>query len=232
MHPCPAYKCRGWDGNPTLTDQPMCDHHRAKVRDALTGLPVVYVQLEDAMPAGSGVVDDGRTGAVKASSAPLPINPQARSLQDDMLAVTLEAEIATRRKARLSPRRLPHPYHPHGVELTTLTRRSELLAKHHESMLAADAHYGIEVLRITHAARSLLGYTRLVHRLDVPCPYCDTIAVVRDDGSSWVRCEDCGATFDEQHYGLLVRMVADQLPAQAARKAHAHLTSTREGYGW
>lgn len=230
MHPCPAYKCRGWDGNPTLTDAPMCDYHVGKVVEALGDMPKLYVRVEDAMAAGTGVVDDGATHT-KAAAAPLPINPQARALQDDMLAVTLEAEIATRRKARLSPRRRPHPYHPHGVELVTLTRRCKMLETHSASMLEADTYYGVELLRIAHAVKALLGENKLVHRLDVPCPYCDTIALVRDNGSSWVRCEECNATFSEESYGLLVRMVADRVPTQPKRR-HATVESSREGFGW
>jgi ribosomal protein L37AE/L43A len=210
----------------------MCDHHTGKVLEALRAMPVQYGHLRG-MTSGAGI-DDG-SKHTKGDAAPVPINVQARSLQDDMLALTLEAHDAVARRAKLSLPPKRHPHHPHGVEWVTITRRCRVLAAHHVVMIEADARYGVEALRIHHAIRSLLGETRLAHRLDPPCPYCDTIALVREDGSSWVRCENCGAAFDDKHYGLLVRMVADQLPPQPARvrkSVHAKVDDRTYGRGW
>lgn len=230
MHPCPAIKCRGFDGNPTITDAPMCDHHTLKVRDAITGLPALYMQLEGAMEAGSVTYDNDGARHTKSSAAPLAINPQARSLQDDMLGLTRNAEINVRAAARLSPPPVRHPHHPHGVELVTLRRRCMVLAAHHRTMLDADVTHGVDILRITHSTRSLLGLTRLIHRLAAPCPECDHVALCREDGSSYVQCRMCGVAFDEDTYGLLTRMLADgtTIPTQTRRS----VASSAEGVGW
>jgi ribosomal protein S27E len=208
LHPCPAIKCRGFDGNPTITNTPMCEHHTLKVRDTINNLPRLYLQIQGSMSAGSVTYDDG-SRHTKGASAPLAINPQARAIQDDMLAVTRRADAVVRTLARLSPPPRRHPHHPHGRELVTLAARCKMLTEHYTTMLEGDVACGVEILRIAHATRSMLGLTRLVHRLKDPCPKCDHAALCREDGSSYVQCRVCGVAFNEDTYGLLARMTGD-----------------------
>jgi len=59
-------------------------------------------------------------------------------------------------------------------------------------------------------ADHLLGWVRLVHRLAAPCPYCDTLTLVRDDGDDKVRCTVCRRTWHEAEYRHFVRMLLEE----------------------
>jgi hypothetical protein len=56
----------------------------------------------------------------------------------------------------------------------------------------------------------LSGVDVLVHRLVAPCPRCDTFALTRVDGDDEVRCAVCHNTWPEEHYQLLVRILAGE----------------------
>jgi Zn ribbon nucleic-acid-binding protein len=57
-------------------------------------------------------------------------------------------------------------------------------------------------------ARRVLELTRLVHRLEAPCPDCDLLALYREDGAAYVRCAACGAAWSEELYVSLARVIA------------------------
>lgn len=54
------------------------------------------------------------------------------------------------------------------------------------------------------------GLDRLRHRLKAPCPACDRLTLVRDDGSDLVQCAACRASWDESAYQRLVGVLADE----------------------
>ena len=225
MHPCPAPKCRDKaDGNPTLVSTPMCPFHTRKFTEAIREFPSLYAQLHFAILDGTATIDgDVNVTGSKAISA--PINTHARALQEDMLAVTRDAEVHYRlRKGWSSNYRC-------GLEVDRLADRCKWLAAHYEGVLEADADYGVRVLKIKHGARSLLGLGRLLHRLPAPCPECDCLALVRESGSSSVECRACGYSMAEESYGLLARVLAADLPA-SERQPRPTLASGAEGYGW
>lgn len=224
MHPCPAPKCRDQaDGNPSLVSTPMCAYHTRKFGEAIIELPSLYVQLELAMGKSGNIGDDVKVGGSKAQ--PVPINAQARALQEDMLDATRDAEVHYRLRRGWS--RNPRP----GVELKRLTERCRWLALRHAEILDVDADYGVRVLKIKHSARVLLGLNRLVHRLPAPCPECDCLGLVRESGSSYVECRACGYEMGEDSYGLLARVLAADLPAPRS-PSRVPLASGGEGHGW
>ncbi len=73
------------------------------------------------------------------------------------------------------------------------------------------AQGAIELMRLAGRARHLLGRTRLVHRLDVPCPTCGVKALTRQDGAGQVRCESCGRAEPEERYQRLVVVLAGEM---------------------
>lgn len=59
--------------------------------------------------------------------------------------------------------------------------------------------------------RVILGRTRLVHRLPMPCSRCGHRALVREDGAEQVDCEHCGDRVPEDRYRWLCRVAVDVL---------------------
>ncbi|MGH8571858.1 MAG: hypothetical protein ACREX8_04685 [Gammaproteobacteria bacterium] len=51
--------------------------------------------------------------------------------------------------------------------------------------------------------RATLGHTKLVHQLPAPCPHCDTMSLVRDDGDDHVHCQRCHLRWPEADYRRL-----------------------------
>ncbi len=93
----------------------------------------------------------------------------------------------------------------------------------------AGADAGKEILGLRHKSRSVLGETRMVERLDVPCPdpTCDLLMLVRVQGSSYAaECKACGRLLSEAEYHAWVRLYAatlshKDLPPLPARDSSA-----------
>lgn len=177
IHPCPAPKCSDVDGNAVLTDQPMCAHHVGKVAQALADLPRLYDACTAALlPGQRGGSDDVRVSTSRIE-APVPIDLEPRAAQEDMLNLLREhLDIA---RGRCNERRLL-------VQLVAWARAD--LA----DLLAVDVEFGVEVLKIKHRIRAMLGLNRFVHRLVAPCPACHAPLLTREDGSELVICRSCG----------------------------------------
>jgi hypothetical protein len=69
---------------------------------------------------------------------------------------------------------------------------------------------GLWVLTAVRNVERLSGRDVLVHRLVAPCPRCDTFALTRRDGEDQVRCAVCHNAWPEEHYQLLVRILAGE----------------------
>lgn len=204
VHPCPVTRCKGVDDNPVLIadTEAMCRYHREKVRQAVNEMPSVYHQLRNALFDASARGEDAKVQV--SFSAPIPMNVAARSLQDDMLALVRNAERGYRQR-RGHDEPAPHQ----GREQVALRIGVAFVVAHLDAILVDEPRIGLDALRIRRYSRSLLGLDTLVHRLPAPCPECDCMGLRRRSGEAWVRCRFCGLTFDEQHYGVLVRVLAD-----------------------
>jgi len=78
---------------------------------------------------------------------------------------------------------------------------------------------GFDVLTLVRRAERAAGLDRLIHRLPAPCPSCDTLALVREDGSDQVECRACNRVWPEHDYRRLVLVVAqDYQDITGARK--------------
>lgn len=71
----------------------------------------------------------------------------------------------------------------------------------------------VELLDLHHITRALLGQTKLVHQLPAPCPNCDHLTLVRDDGDSFVHCRRCRLQWPEDDYRRLTLVVSADLKA-------------------
>jgi hypothetical protein len=213
MHPCPVPRCKGQDGNPVLVvdTEPTCGFHRLKIESAVNDFPRLYEMLGvNLEPGGISANDELKVRTSK--TAPIPLNLAARALQEDLLAITRRAVIGfhSRRGLRVDIRL-------RGREASVLGRQVNFVSRNLGDILNDEVRVGLDVLSTRRSAHNLLGLGLLIHTLPAPCPECDSMALRRKDGDSWVRCHVCGLTFDEDAYGFLVRVLADANPTQPER---------------
>lgn len=67
---------------------------------------------------------------------------------------------------------------------------------------------GRRVLRWEQDLRRATGNDDLVHRLPAPCPRCDLLTLIREDGEDRVKCRFCHAEWQEHEYRRLVLVLA------------------------
>lgn len=64
------------------------------------------------------------------------------------------------------------------------------------------------LLRLHHLARVHCGQARLVHRLPVPCPRCDSMSLEREDGDDHIDCTECARRYTWDEYQKLCLILA------------------------
>lgn len=181
----------------------ICEGHAKQAHEVVQSLPVYYVRLHGAL-APSKVTGEHVSGtrSPKAAMA-MPV----WSLMEDMVSVSSQwARLARehRQVAPLAPLRRPGPSLALAVE--SLLRHDETLLK-----LSVAGEYARDMRRLQTRADVLLKADRLIHRLDAPCPACELRVLFRKDGDGYVVCASCGASWDEQAYTRLVRVLVWQL---------------------
>jgi hypothetical protein len=86
----------------------------------------------------------------------------------------------------------------------------------------ADA--GSEIMALQYRSRSVLGETRMVERLDVPCPdpSCDLLMLERVQGSDYsAECKACGRLLSDDEYRAWTRLYAATLSTAELDRARA-----------
>lgn len=71
------------------------------------------------------------------------------------------------------------------------------------------------MLELHQRARAALGKTKLTHRLPAPCPSCDHLTLVRQNGADHVDCQHCHRTWTEQDYQRLTIVLANDYQESA-----------------
>jgi ribosomal protein S27E len=71
----------------------------------------------------------------------------------------------------------------------------------------ADA-FAVEIHELHRDAHALVPVVPQTHRLDLPCPDCQTTTITRTDGADYARCESCGRLWKEREYQWLCKRVA------------------------
>ena len=199
--PCPLPRCSGPDGNPTLTAEGICSYCRPRVARDLTNAPRMYVQLHLGLElTGSGALSDKVSGT-KTASPPLRIgmldagSAYARVLSHWTSLVRVELGLSVPHTGRIR-------------ESWSVVRSADILTPRIDQACAISPQSACDLYATAIVARRLLGLTRLVHRLMVPCPDCDLLALYREDGAAYVRCSACGAAWSEELYQSLSRVIA------------------------
>jgi len=203
----------------------LCDTCERHVHQAVTALPRDYVVLNTLL--GKGKTAGGEPIRMT-RELPVPIRLHIEALQRDLVGETVAwgASVAAVLGIDYAPGRARPGWH--------LARACHLLAAAPVVFLAlrdekhAVWEYGVRhlvardgldgalsLLRLHHKARTYCGQTRLVHRLPVPCPRCEAMALEREDGADAIDCTDCQRRYTWAEYEYLCLALTDRKMAVA-----------------
>lgn len=198
----------------------LCDTCTRHVERALGELPGDYTKLNLILGKGTTV---GGEPVRMTRELPVPIRLHIEALQRDLVR---EADAWARSVANVL-----------NVTWTTgrvrpgwrLDRACQLLSgsttaflalrdeKHviwecgHRYIAARDGLDGAQnFLRLHQRCRVFLGYTKLTHRLPVPCPRCEAMALEREDGSDLIECRECNRPYTWDEYEHLCLVLVDR----------------------
>lgn len=198
----------------------LCDTCTRHVERAIEALPADYVSLNLILGKGSTV---GGEPIRMTRDLPVPIRLHIEALQSDIVteAQAWAGSVAGILKINNSPARSrPGPVLDRSCRL--LARSTSVLfalrdEKHirweygRRVLVARDGlDGGLALLRLHHRARTYLGAVKLVHRLPVPCPRCETMALTREDGSDAIDCGACGRRYTWDEYEKLCLILVDR----------------------
>lgn len=191
---------------------------------AISELPRDYVNLTEALQHG----DAGLVELVVASKdLPVPVRVNVAALRTDIVrvAVTWAEPVAEKLRIDWDSTLMDR----HARSGFVLQRASRLLARNMPVLLALrdveiqvwadngtysniEPRDGLdgatELIDLHHIARAALGHTKLVYQLPAPCPNCDYLALVRDNGDGYVHCRNCRLEWPEEDYRRLTLVIA------------------------
>lgn len=146
------------------------------------------------------------------------VTPLADSLHVEATAVALDLGVTTPRIRRNV-----------DADVATGAFVRFLLVHHHQACrLGWAAIYLTQVHRLWSLARTYADDWPLIHKLPAPCPYCWTLTLRRDNGASFVYCDDrhggCGRRWAEDDYRRLVLILVSEA------KEHGWANQASAGY--
>lgn len=202
---------------------------RERLTDALDLLPEQYVHLYLALSEHAGAGE--RISGTR--DDPVPPAVQVEALMRDIAATATTWERIVRDAAHLVD--VGESRQESGV---AIDRACRTLTAHMDTLLAHPAwavwawddsagpdgswqpvdrtgrEAATEIIRLSGRCHFMLGVTRVVYRLPLPCPTCGVAALTRENGASEVRCQSCGRGESEERYQWLVKVMA----AEQARR--------------
>lgn len=195
--------CRDLDGQPRLTAAVICSVCQCNVERDLVRAPQTYVRLHLALPPGNAV---GRAEKVSGTKSPrAPLNVQVLATGSALCQVlTLWVSLV---RVDLG---LAVPRFGHQREAVAVARSSEWLLPRLAESCAASPQSAMALRSVSIVARKLLGLTKVVHRLESPCPDCGLLALFREEGAAYVRCGMCGMSRAEDIPASLTRVTGAQ----------------------
>lgn len=198
----------------------ICDTCARHVERAIAELPASYTRLNAILGHGSTV---GGEPVRMTRELPIPIRVHVEALQREIVTETeaWAASVADVLHVEWTPAGGVRPG-------WTLDRACHLLSASQSAFFAlrdvkhilwdGDERYiavrdgldgALSLLRLQHRVRIVLGAARLVHRLPVPCPRCEAMALEREDGTESIDCTDCGTRYTWDEYEHLCLCLVD-----------------------
>lgn len=178
--------------SPRYTYTAFCISDEHAIGNMLHECPRIYAELSAYLPrsqvAGGAPVSGSRL-------PPLPLRLEVLTVQED-LSVTLRDFAARVRGSSVPLDRRP---------LIAVAQDSGYLRTHLGALLALDdgvtgAEVGLWLLHWRTRAHRIMGTHTTFERKSVPCPVCDTKALVRTYGNDHVECRSCGKRIAENEY--------------------------------
>jgi hypothetical protein len=171
-----------------------------KVLRDLNRAPENYVRLHLSL-------EPGRSASEKVSGSktpPLPLQLRILDAASAYARVLGEWEELVCQDASLS--------RPSSMvrESFAVARAVKILSPRVDSACRVAPGSAVALASTTTTARRLLGVTRLIHRLEAPCPGCGVFGLNREDGAAVVRCVNCHAGWSEELYAHLVYVITSE----------------------
>lgn len=211
-------------GGLIVAEDGLCRTCTRATTDAITELPRDYVDLTRALELGTAGLAELVT-ATKELPAPLRVSVAALKAEMVRVAAMWAEPVAERIRVDWDSTGMGRHARPGYV----IQRAARLLANNMPAFLALrdievevwadDGWYhtweptdgvtaAIELFNLHRFARATLGQTKLVHQLPAPCPNCDHLALVRDDGDDYVHCQHCRLQWPEADYRRLTLVLS------------------------
>lgn len=231
-------RCSGQDhadlrkrGALILAEDGLCLPCTGQATTGISELPRDYVDLGQGLQRGSAGMAE-LVAASKELPAPLRVNLAALASELVRVATTWAEPVAERLNidwdSRLMDRHARPGYALQRATRLLTTNMSVLLAVRDFEVLvwADDGRYhraepcdgiaaALELLDLHHLVRSALGLTRLTHRLPAPCPRCENLTLIRDNGKDDVHCQRCGISWPYEDYQRLTLILAADIQRTA-----------------
>lgn len=209
-------------GGPLNAEHGYCDPCARHLEHALAALPRTYTELNTLL---ARVPQRGGGPAVGGTpDPPTPLHLDIAALQTQLVHEThcWAESTADRLDITLDTQTLHHTRPGHALQ-----RCAHLLAEavpvllalrdvehviwldNHLVIRVADGLDGANTLLDAHQrAQHHLGHTRTVHRMPAPCPRCETLALLREDGSDTITCAACCTRYTWTDYQQLCTILA------------------------
>jgi hypothetical protein len=73
--------------------------------------------------------------------------------------------------------------------------------------------FAAEIRDVVRKCHTVLGDQPRRYRLDLPCPSCDLLTLVRRDGDAYIECEsvECGRLWTEHEYQRLCKILVSEI---------------------
>lgn len=185
-----------------------CRPCQVRIVDAVGRLPELVAVLAS-MPGGR-LAAGGHSGRpVRSTAIVSPSGSPAWDACDEVISWAWETAVGVMQHVGEDP---PSAWwSSSAAPVASLSTSVAALLRHADAWLAGPGAVedGRRALRLVAEAERGTGTDPLVHRLPAPCPSCDTLALVREDGEDQVSCRVCHNAWTEERYRLLVRVLAD-----------------------
>lgn len=198
----------------------LCDTCARHVERAVTELPADYVVLNTLLGKGSSV---GGESITMTRELPVPIRLHIEALQRDVVheAVSWGTSVAQVMRVEWTTRRARPGWHLDRAcrllarapsVLFSLRDEKHMVWEHGvRHLVARDGLDGaLLLLRLHQKARLFQGHGKLVHRLPVPCPRCESMSLEREDGQDNIDCTACERRYTWAEYEYLCLALADR----------------------
>lgn len=230
-----------FEGGAIITPTGLCEACTTRVSDALSELPLDYVELHILLASGeSGITSDVVMGSKELQ---VPIRVSIEALQASMVhelqvwALPVARALGISWDANQGIECRPGWVLDRAVRLLTNGLGTFLALPVREYRYALDSPLltrdgvggALELMRMHDMVRFAAGKTRLIHKLPTPCPRCERIALCRHNGTEHVVCEGCGAFWPKEQYKRLALVLADEWGDAYVAPEHKHLVSCAQG---